>query len=318
MPTPTPVILITGGTGFAGSHLVEAVLAAQIPVANLHVTNFVNKPSFVDTLLPKANIHQLDLTDTEGTFALFKKLQPTQIYHLAGFAATSLSLDKAKQVIDTNVAIQLNVLEAMREHTPQARLLYVGSAAEYAPSNQPINELSQLGPHDPYGVSKVAQDMLAHSYAARYKLDIVRVRPFNHIGERQEPGFVVSDFARQIVAIEKGQQKTIQVGNLTTSRDFSDVKDIVQAYLLLMAKGQTGEVYNLGSGQSVTIEELLNRLAKLSKVEIKIEADQSKMRPGEIKQTLADTAKIRALGWQASIPLDQTLERILHWWRTQN
>jgi GDP-4-dehydro-6-deoxy-D-mannose reductase len=314
---PTPIILITGGTGFAGSHLVEALLEQAVPAESIHVTNFAKKPSFVDKLLPAANIHQLDLTDAAATFALFEKLKPTQIYHLASFSSPSLSLENTTKAIETNVEIQLNVLEAMRQHTPQARLLSIGSASEYAGTNEPLSETSQLGPHDPYGVSKVAQDMLAHSYTVRYQLPIVRVRPFNHIGERQEPGFVVSDFARRIVEIEKGLERELKVGNLQVSRDFTDVKDIVKAYILLMNQGKIGEVYNLGSGQDVTIEELLAKMKTLAKVGISVTVDQVKQRPGDINRSVADNSKIKALGWQPTIPLDETLARILNWWRLQ-
>ena len=308
-------ILITGGTGFAGSHLIEALLEKGVPAADIHVTNLVKKPSFVDTILPEANIHQLDLTHSRATFELFAKLKPRSIYHLASFSSPSLSLENTTKAIETNVEIQMNVLEAMREHTPQARLLSIGSASEYAGSTEPLTEISQLGPHDPYGVSKVAQDMLAYSYTVRYELGIVRVRPFNHIGERQEPGFVVSDFAQQIVKIEKGLERELRVGNLTVSRDFSDVKDIVRGYILLMTKGQAGQVYNLGSGQDVTIQELLDKMKSFAKVGLSVSPEERKQRPGDIGRSVADITKIKALGWQPTIPLDETLQRILNWWR---
>ena len=160
-------ILITGGTGFAGSHLVEMLLTSGVPAEQLHVTTLSDKPSYVTTLLPEENIHQLDLTDSEAVTKLFAELQPEQIYHLASFASPSKSLEQTAKAIETNVEIQLNVLEAMRQHTPQARMLSIGSASEYAGSSEPLSETSQLGPHDPYGVSKVAQDMLAYSYTVR-------------------------------------------------------------------------------------------------------------------------------------------------------
>jgi GDP-4-dehydro-6-deoxy-D-mannose reductase len=313
----TDQILITGGTGFAGSHLVEALLADQVPINNIHTTNFAQKPSFVDSLLSPENIHLLDLTDSEATFALFSKIKPTRIYHLASFSSPSLSLENTTKAIETNVEIQMNVLEAMRQHTPAARLLSIGSASEYAGSNEPLTEGHVLGPHDPYGVSKVAQDMLAYSYSVRFELDIVRVRPFNHIGERQELGFVVSDFAQQIVQIERGEQTELTAGNLQVTRDFSDVKDVVQAYILLMSAGQAGEVYNVGSGQDITIENLLAKMKALAKINFPILVQERKQRPGDIQRSVANINKIAKLGWQATISLEKTLERILSWWREQ-
>lgn len=307
--------LITGGTGFAGSHLVEALLEKGVSANDVHVTNLVKKASFVDSLLPADNIHQLDLTDAKSTFELIAKLQPDQIYHLASFSSPRLSLANTTKAIETNVEIQMNVLEAMREHAPQARLLSIGSASEYAGSSEPLTETSQLGPHDPYGVSKVAQDMLAYSYTVRFELNIVRVRPFNHIGERQELGFVVSDFANQIVKIENGAERELTVGNLSVTRDFSDVKDIVRGYIVLMEKGVIGEVYNLGSGRDVTIQALLEKMKSYAKVGISIRVDDQKQRPGDIQRSVADISKIKTLGWQPTLALDETLQRILNWWR---
>lgn len=317
MSTAAPRILVTGGTGFAGSHLIETLLAAGSPAETLFTTNFLPKPSFVNTLLPQENILQADLTDADATARLFSDVQPTQVYHLASFSSTSLSLEQATRALETNLKIQLAVLEALRTQTPQARFLAVGSASEYALSTEPIAETHPLGPRDPYGVSKVTQDMLAYSYAARYDLDIVRVRPFNHIGERQEPGFVVSDFARQIIAIERGQQSEMTVGNLDVTRDFTDVKDVALAYLTLMEKGQTNEVYNIGSGQDISIRELLKRMISLATVPITVKEDTGKQRAADTKRSVADITKITNLGWQPTIPLDQTLARVLEWCRTQ-
>lgn len=312
---PAPVILITGGTGFAGSHLVEALLEQGTPASSIHVTSLDLKPSFVTPLLPPENIHALDLTQAPAVFALFESLKPTQIYHLAGFASPSKSLEKTQQAIHTNIDLQLTALEALREYTPAARLLSIGSASEYAASAEPLSETSALGPNDPYGVSKVAQDMLAHSYFTRYQLDIVRARPFNHIGERQAPGFVVSDFAKRIVEIEKGLERELRVGNLDVSRDFTDVKDMVRGYILLMNQGKTGEVYNLGSGRDIVIRDLLEKMKSFATVGISVEQDEVKQRPGDIARSVADNSKLRALGWEPTIPLDETIQRILNWWR---
>ncbi len=317
-----PTILITGGTGFVGSHLVEILI--ELGQKNIHVTSYSDKPEFVHKLLPQEQIHQLDLTNQEKTFALIKKIRPDQIYHLASLASVGKSFNNTKQVLDNNTQLQLNILEAIKQFSPQSRLLIIGSAMEYDLAtkysnhdSQAITETYPLGPANPYGVSKIIQDLLAYAYFQSFKLNIIRVRPFNHIGERQTPDFAIPTFAQQIVAIENGQQKTLKVGNLTAVRDFTDVKDMVQAYLLLMEKGKIGQVYNVGTGHGYIIQEVLNILISLAKVKIEVEIDQTRMRPSDVPVAVANPKKINDLGWQPTIELKKTLERILAYWRSQ-
>ncbi|MBU0579015.1 GDP-mannose 4,6-dehydratase [Patescibacteria group bacterium] len=318
-----PTILITGGTGFVGSHLVEALIESG--QKNIHVTNYSDKPGFVHQLLPPEQIHKLDLTDQEKTFALIKKLQPNHIYHLASLAAVGKSFNNTKQVLDNNTQLQLNILEAVKQFTPQSRLLVIGSAMEYdlinsypGHSSQAVTETYPLGPASPYGVSKTIQDLLAYAYAQSFNLNIIRVRPFNHIGERQTPDFAVPAFAQQIVAIENGQQKNLKVGNLTAVRDFTDVKDMVKAYLLLMEKGKSGQVYNIGTGHGYEMQKVLDILISLAKTKIEVEIDQARMRPSDVPIAVANPKKIQDLGWQPTIKLEKTLERILLYWRSQS
>jgi GDP-4-dehydro-6-deoxy-D-mannose reductase len=312
-------ILITGGTGFAGSHLVEALLKKGL--TDIHVTNFSDTPSLVHQLLPADNIHTVDLADAEATAKLFYALQPNHVYHLAAYAAVGDSFQKTKAILENNLILQLNVLDAIKRHVADARTLVVGSAMEYdfsqvkAPT---IDEQVPLGPVSPYAVSKVLQDLLGYSYARSYQLDIVRTRPFNHIGERQSPDFVVSAFAQQIVAIEKGQQDSLQVGNLEAVRDFTDVKDVVQAYITLMEKGLAGEVYNIGSGRGYTVRQILDMLIELAKVEITVQTDPNRLRPADVPITVANIDRIKQLGWQPTIDIKQTLQRVLEYWREQS
>ncbi len=312
-------ILITGGTGFAGSHLVEHLLS--VGEMNIHVTNISDRESYVSTLLPKDHIHKLDLTDKAAVFSLLSTLKPTQIYHLASAAAVGSSFTQAREVLESHMTLQLNLLEAIKEVVPDCRVLAIGSALEYAVTKevaqQPISEQCQIGPISPYAVSKSFQTLLAQSFAHSYKMNIVMVRPFNHIGERQGLGFVVADFASQIAAIEQGKQDIIRVGNLSAIRDFSDVKDIVSGYQLLMEHGETGEVYNLGSGTGHSIQEILDWLIAAASTTIKVELDQAKFRPLDIESVIADNSKIRALGWQPKAMLHDTVLRVLAWWRTQ-
>lgn len=312
-----PVILITGGTGFVGSHLVEELIAQKTLAENIFVTSFGDPNPVISSMLPDQNIRSVDLTHTDASLDLFSEIMPDQVYHLASIASAGFSLENAQKTLEVNVKIQLNILEAMRVQTPHARLIAACSAAEYAPSPEPIDETHPLGPTDPYGVSKVAQDMLANMYAIRHNLDIIRVRPFNHIGERQERGFVVSDFASQIIAIERGEQSSLPVGNLDVTRDFSDVKDVVKAYILLMERGIPGEVYNIGSGQDISIKKVLEKLIALSHTNVSIIQDAGKQRSADTRRSVADIRKLINLGWSPQIPLDTTLARVLQWWREQ-
>jgi GDP-4-dehydro-6-deoxy-D-mannose reductase len=209
-------------------------------------------------------------------------------------------------------------LEAVANHAPQARLLHISTALVYQASERPLNEQSTLGPDNPYALSKLVQDMMCHTFARSRQLDIVRVRPFNHIGERQAAGFVVTDLAKNIVAIERGQASELKVGNLDAVRDFSDVKDVVQGYILLMNKAESGSVYNLGSGTGYSIQQILQRLRTLATVEIPISIDQSKIRPVDLPQLICDNEKIAQLGYRVTHDIDETLARILEDWRAQD
>lgn len=312
-------ILITGGTGFAGSHLVEYLL--ELGHSNIHVTAYGSKDSFVHSLLAQENIHSLDLTDFSATLSLLQEIKPKFIYHLAAFAKVGSSYEQAVSVMSNNSLLQWSLLEAYRQAAPNARFLAVGSAQEYDQyaaqkgGDALLKESTPLGPINPYGVSKVDQDLLALSYHYSYNLDIVRVRPFNHTGERQTADFAVPEFARQIAAIEKGEAQAIKVGNLTAIRDMSDVKDIVEGYVTVMEKGTTGDVYNVGSGQGFSMQELLDQLISLSSTQIQVVQDESRLRPQDIPSIVADITKIKALGWSPRLPLSQTLARVLEYWR---
>lgn len=304
-------ILVTGGTGFAGSHLIEELLARGF--GDVYSTTF-SLPDPTVQLLPQDHYVQVNLTDKQATAMLFKKIKPDWIFHLASFAYVGKSFDKAEELFANNIKLQLNVLEALRLYAPQARMLTIGSAEEYGivPSNTvAINESFPLNPVNPYAVSKVTQDLLANSYFLSYGLDIVRTRSFNHIGTRQTGDFAVPSFVKQIVAIERGEQKELLVGKLSAIRDFTPVQDMVRAYILLMEKGEKGEVYNIGTGIGVKMEEIVDILASLSTVKIKRQEDSSRVRPLDAPALIADNSKIGALGWKPTIELKSVLEDIL-------
>lgn len=312
-------ILITGGTGFVGSHLIE--LLQKEGYQNIHITSYSSDHGFVGKILEPKFIHQLNLTDQEQTFSLINELNPDFIFHLAALAVVGGSFHNGKQTIMNNLSLQLNLLEAVREHAPKARTLIVGSGMEYdmiSFHSEKINEQHPLGPASPYAVSKVAQDLLALSYYYSYQMDVVRARPFNHIGERQTLDFAIASFAKQISLIEKGHQQQIHVGNLEAIRDFTDVKDMVKAYLLLMKRGKSGQVYNIGSGVGISMKKILEMMISLSSSSIKIVEDEQRIRPLDIPSAITNNDKIKKLGWQASIPIEETIERILNYWREQS
>lgn len=311
-------ILITGGTGFVGSHLVEKLISL-VDRNQIHITSFKDKNSH--SFLKSENVHSVDLTDKNQVFQLFSLEHFTHIYHLAAFADVGSSFEQTEKVLENNLKLQYNTLEAHRQLQPQAKLLMIGSAMEYDlisnPPDSPINESHPLGPVSPYAVSKVFQDLLSLSYYYSYQANIIRVRPFNHTGERQTENFVIPSFAKQIVEVERGQKSEIRVGNLEAIRDFSDVKDIVEAYVLLMDKGQIGEVYNLGSGKGIKIEQVLKMMINLSGLDIPIIADESRLRQKDVPAVIADISKIQNLGFSPTHPLDETLQRVLNYWRNQ-
>ena len=313
--------LITGGTGFAGSHLIEYLLNQQLVNPELlHTTYYSDVPDYLAHQLPAQNFHKIDLTSIQATNQLLALIQPKFIYHLAAFASVGNSFEKSRQAVLNNISLQLNLLEAIQNQVHQARLLLIGSAESYGisqPDELPIKEDHPFRPVNPYGVSKLAQEMLGYAYAQSWQLDIVRVRPFNHIGERQTADFAIPSFAKQIVAIERGHQPTLKVGNLDAIRDFTDVKDMVKAYQLLVATGISGEVYNIGSGQGKTMKEVVELLCSLSTVSIHVEVDQSKLRPLDIPVVIANNERVRQLGWQPTISLLSSLQRVLEYWRAQ-
>ena len=308
-------ILITGASGFAGSHLLEALQVKGY--SELYGTAFGNGAA-LEKMIPVENVIALNLTEKDAVNAMIQKVQPDWIFHLASFAFVGQSFERGAELLQNNLGVQITMLEAVRQFVPKARLLVIGSAEEYGLSEageSPIAETHPLRPVNPYAVSKVAQDLLAYSYAVSLKLNILRVRPFNHIGERQTPDFAIPAFAKQIVAIERGQQNALFVGNLTGVRDFTDVKDMMRAYITVMEKGVVGEVYNIGTGVGVKMSDVVDKLVAMSSAQIKIVQDEKRFRPLDIPEIIADAAKIKDLGWNAEIPLDETLKRVLEYWR---
>lgn len=311
-------ILITGGTGFVGSHLVE-YLSSNSDL-EIHVTNFGKLPNYFLPLLAENRIHTVNLTDIDSTTHLLRKLKPKYVAHLAAFSAVGNSWNLARQIMENNIGLQETLFQALSSSSSESRVLVVSSAEVYGNSidgELPINENHPFRPINPYAVSKIAQEMLAYSYSIAHHLDIVRARPFNHTGERQTPAFAIPSFASQIVAIENGLQQNIRVGFLENKRDISDVKDVVSAYWTLLQKGTSGGVYNVGTGKSWKMSEILDILCSLSDDKIEIKSDESLIRPSDIPEIRADVSKLTDLDWEPSTDITSLLSRVLNWWRQQ-
>jgi GDP-4-dehydro-6-deoxy-D-mannose reductase len=323
-------ILITGGTGFAGSHLVEHLLKIGASPEQVHITKYGPTAPGSESLLPTQNIHSINLTDEEATKDLIEKIKPTQVYHLAAIAAVGSSFDSPVRVLTINTQLQVSLLEALRVHAPEARTLIIGSALEYdftaVPPIKPVSEDHPIGPANPYGVSKVDQDLLGLAYFYSYQMPIIRVRPFNHIGERQTPDFAVPAFAQQIAKLDAESKANkfsddpalvMKVGNLDAIRDFTDVKDMVTAYAMLMEKGVPGDVYNIGSGKGYRMREILDLLLTHTDAKIEVTTDPALLRPLDVPEIIADNSKIQTVGWKTSIPLETTIKRIMDYWKSQ-
>lgn len=311
--------LITGISGFVGSHLAEYLLEHT----DWQVAGTVYGPEDnIEHLRDRLELYPAELSELETVTSVIEQAKPDYIFHLAAQPLVSLSRRDPWATLANNIRLQLNILEAVARLGSTTRILVVGSSEEYGlvqPDELPIKETNPLRPTSPYAVSKVAQDMLGLQYHLSHKLFTVRVRPFNHIGPRQRLGFVAPDFARQIAEAEAGLQgPVIQVGNLEPQRDFSDVRDVVRGYHLLITQGEPGEVYNLGSEQARLVRELLEKLMAMSKVPITIEQDPERLRPTDVPVMVSDCTKIRGqTGWRPRISFEQSLQDVLDYWREQ-
>lgn len=302
-------VLVTGIGGFAGSHLAEHLLSKKIEVFGFYHPDHSTEK--VDHLKLQVKLLACDLFNFREVLKHLDQLKPDYVFHLAAFSSPSLSFKQPQQALRTNIFGQLNLLESLVRIKSKAKILIVGSADEYGIIDDqylPANEQTPLSPISPYAVSKVTQDILGLQYYLRNNLAIVRVRPFNHIGPRQSADFVVSAFAAQIAKIEAKGDGPIYVGNLENYRDFTDVRDMVRAYLLSVEKGKVGQVYNIGTGTPVKIKDILKMLLSLSKVKIQVKQLKSRQPPVDIKKIYCDPAKFKKeTGWQPKIPLLKTL-----------
>ena len=302
--------LITGATGFAGSHLVEHLLA-HVPRVAAWGNPAGRPPEARD---PRVAWAAVDLLDPRAVREALRALRPSAVYHCAGAAHVAASFSDPARALQVNVMGTHHVLDAVRDAGLACRVLVTGSAMVYRPSPSATDEDAAIGPTSPYGVSKLAQELRARRAQG---VPVIIARPFNHAGPGQSPDYVTSSFAQQIAEIEAGRREPVlRVGNLESRRDLTDVRDTVRAYRLLMARGTPGRIYNVCSGQAYRVRDLLDALVTLARVPITVAEDPARLRPSDNPIVLGDCARLeRETGWRPTIPIAETLRDLLEYWR---
>lgn len=295
-------ILITGDMGFVGGHLTRLLKNDGHTVIGLQ------------------RDFKADIRHSDKIHRILKKVRPDRIFHLAALASVAESWKKPKLTFDVNIGGSLNLFNAVHAHAPKARILVVGSAEEYGKSAEVVDRVKEnapMRPANPYAVSKAAQSMLAHQFVVSHNLHIVRTRAFNHLGPGQSPLYVASNFARQVALIEKGVQKpVIEVGYLEALRDFTDVRDVVRAYVQVLEKGKQGEVYNVCSGHARPVRQILEFYLSQSSATIAVKQNASRLRTADLARLVGDPGRLRAqTGWKPKITFEQTLKDVLNYWR---
>ena len=312
-------VLITGITGFVGSHFADYALARGVHVVGSY--RWRSKTENIEHIRDRIELVDCDLRDSNSAHHLIDAARADWVIHLAAQSFVGTSWQAPAETFMTNTLPQVNLLEAVRARTPAARFLVIGSSEEYGfvtEDELPITEQNPLRPLSPYAVSKVAQDLMGYQYFKSYGMHIVRSRAFNHEGPRRGDVFVTSNFARQIAEIERGtREPVIAVGNLKNRRDYTDVRDIVRGYWLLLEKGEAGEVYNLCSGRAWVIQEILDFLLGEARVPgITVREEAARLRPSDVPVLRGDTTKAQAaVDWRPEIPFEQTLRDLLDYWR---
>jgi GDP-4-dehydro-6-deoxy-D-mannose reductase len=302
-------IVITGANGFVGKHLIDELIKNDyelIAVGGSQFATTEDKVGVKSVTLDLSNPNEVQKIDFSDVFG---------IIHLAGLAAVGPSFNKPMEYIDVNIGIEVNLFEAAMAQNAKPRFLIISSGALYDPKvAQALSETSPVLPNSPYAVSKIGQEQMAHYYVTR-GFEAIIARPFNHIGPGQGPGFIVPDLAHQIVKIKKDPAQELMVGNLDAQRDYTDVRDIVRAYRLLIEKGSSSETYNVCSGVPVSGHDILNGLCEVAQVKPAIKQDPSKMRPSDTPTISGNHDKLtNDTGWQPEITLEKTLSDVIKYW----
>ena len=305
-------VLVTGAAGFAGSHLVDHLVGCGADVVAWH------RPGHPPMRqVPGTRWDGVDLLDAEGVDTAIARLRPSAVYHCAGAAHVGRAWDSTETTFAANVRGTHHLLRALERAGGNARVLIPSSALVYRGAGEPLTEAHPLVPNSPYGLSKLAQEMLG--LRANGGLAVTIARAFNHLGPRQDPQFAASGFARRIADIERGLwEPEISVGNLEARRDLTDVRDTVRAYTSILERGTPGRAYNVRSGRAIAIRHLLNQLLARARVPVAVKVDPARYRPNDTPLLVGDPSRLRdELGWRAEIPLEQTLDDLLEYWRSR-
>jgi GDP-4-dehydro-6-deoxy-D-mannose reductase len=310
--------LITGIAGFVGSHLAELLLDKGYEVYGLSRSR--TKMDHIEHIKNKLHLEDADILDTHSLYTMISRIKPDYIFHLAAQSFVPTSWVSPSVTLEVNIVGSANLFEAVRQTKIDPVIQIACSSEEYGLVHEnelPIKETNPLRPLSPYAVSKLAMDYLGYQYYQSYKVRIVRTRGFNHTGPRRGDTFAESNFAKQVALIEKGKQEPIiSVGNLEAKRDYTDVRDMVRAYLMAVEKCDPGDVYNIAVGSAVKIGDMLNMLIAMSKIKVTIKEDPARMRPSDVPVLIGDNSKFVAkTGWKPEIPFEKTMEDLLNYWR---
>ena len=311
-------VFITGATGFVGRHL----MASLHPLENIVYGTAYPQPPSPD----EKNIFHLDLRSERDVFEAVKQARPQWVFHLAAVSNVGYSWAKKKETLETNVMGTFHLFEALKKFAPEAPVLFVSSSDVYGFSPESKEATPDAFAEDdpihlasPYALSKFDGELMAGFYSRWEGLNVVIVRPFPHTGPGQSADFVCSDWARQVIQIERGSQEpVIRVGNLKVQRDFTDVRDTVRAYILVLQKGKKGEVYNVCRGRGIALGEILENLLSSASRTVRVEQDPDRMRKVDSPRLVGNNRKIMAeTGWEPQLPLQKTLADLLDYWRVR-
>lgn len=312
-------VLITGISGFSGNHLAEYCINKGYEVYGT-IRSRVSKPNHLKSFMDNITLLDCDLGDLNSMMLTLQDCEPDYIFHLGAQSFVPISWRMPKMTIDTNVLGTMNLLESIRKLDMDSKVMITGSSEEYGlvyPHEAPIKETNPFRPLSPYGVSKVATDLLGYQYHKTYGIKAIRVRPFNIMGPRSGKDIITASFAIQITEMERGLRDKVLVGNLNSIRDLNDARDMARAYDLAIQKCDAGDVYNICTGKGIAMWDLLKRMFDISTIKNpKIQVDGDRLRPSDVENLIGDSTKFREkTGWEPEYTMEQSLLDILNYWR---